>query len=169
MLHAEPPNPSWSLPDGEGITLRVATSADLKELMTVERAAHLAPWGEVVMAREFDIDFSQIWCAEIHPPTWGQALSGFLVFWRVHDELHILNVAVHPMAQRRGVGRGLVGRLIRWGEAHDISLITLEVRRSNIGARALYEQTGFEHMGTRPNYYQDNSEDAVIMTRLIDR
>ena len=43
--------------------------------------------------------------------------------------------------------------------------VTLEVRRSNLGAQTLYERFGFKAAGVRRRYYQDNGEDALIMWR----
>jgi hypothetical protein len=40
---------------------------------------------------------------------------------------------------------------------------TLEVRKSNHAARALYRKYGFNDIGIRRRYYADNREDAVIM------
>ena len=42
--------------------------------------------------------------------------------------------------------------------------MTLEVRKSNAPARALYERFGFETLGERKSYYINPREDAVIMT-----
>jgi [ribosomal protein S18]-alanine N-acetyltransferase len=42
--------------------------------------------------------------------------------------------------------------------------VTLEVRRSNVSAQALYEKYRFLKVGTRKRYYSDNHEDAIIMT-----
>ena len=43
--------------------------------------------------------------------------------------------------------------------------LTLEVRRTNTGAIALYERFRFKPAGLRRRYYQDNGEDAVVMWR----
>jgi ribosomal-protein-alanine N-acetyltransferase len=40
---------------------------------------------------------------------------------------------------------------------------TLEVRRSNVAARSLYEGLGFHVEGTRRDYYQEPREDALIL------
>ena len=45
---------------------------------------------------------------------------------------------------------------------------TLEVRTSNAPAIALYERYGFKSVGTRPRYYADTGEDAIIMWRTTD-
>ena len=46
-----------------------------------------------------------------------------------------------------------------------MALMTLEVRRSNLAAQALYHQCGFLDVGYRKRYYEDNREDALIMYR----
>ena len=42
-------------------------------------------------------------------------------------------------------------------------MLTLEVRVSNLVAQQLYLKYGFRASGTRPRYYTDNGEDALIM------
>lgn len=83
----------------------------------------------------------------------------------IAGEANITNVAVLPECRRQGVGRLLLERLIEICEEENLLLITLEVRRSNIPAIALYESLGFSHEGMRKGYYSDNGEDALIMTR----
>lgn len=83
----------------------------------------------------------------------------------IADEANITNIAVHPKHRRKGIGKVLLARLIEICEDNNFLLITLEVRRSNIAAIALYESLGFLTEGERKNYYSDNGEDALIMTR----
>jgi ribosomal-protein-alanine N-acetyltransferase len=40
----------------------------------------------------------------------------------------------------------------------------LEVRAGNEAALSLYRKFGFDVVGRRPRYYQDNYEDALLMT-----
>ena len=108
-----------------GYAVRLATREDLDALMEVERAAHHAPWSREVFAREFEVDFSNVWCVAGDPAREQPALLGLLVFWVVHDELHILDVAVHPAARRRGVARALVELLAAAGQQREMTLITL--------------------------------------------
>ncbi len=42
--------------------------------------------------------------------------------------------------------------------------VTLEVRKSNLAAQALYRQFGFDKVGRRKRYYRDTGEDALLMT-----
>ena len=74
-----------------------------------------------------------------------------------------MNVAVDPELRRRGIATALLERLLE-RVAPDAQL-TLEVRRSNDGAIALYERFGFRSAGVRRRYYQDNGEDALVMWR----
>ncbi len=53
-------------------------------------------------------------------------------------------------------------------QAGEDSAYTLEVRTSNTAAIALYEQFGFRGAGTRPRYYRDTGEDAMIMWRTAE-
>jgi ribosomal-protein-alanine N-acetyltransferase len=77
----------------------------------------------------------------------------------------VMNVAVAPDRQRRGIASALLGRLFELTADDDRRGYTLEVRVSNAGAIALYERLGFEQRGVRRGYYTDNREDALIMWR----
>jgi [ribosomal protein S18]-alanine N-acetyltransferase len=76
-----------------------------------------------------------------------------------------MNVAVDPARRREGIGRALIEGLI--ARAGTEASYTLEVRVSNAAAIALYESYDFRRAGTRPRYYADNGEDAVIMWRAL--
>lgn len=88
---------------------------------------------------------------------------GYAGMWLILDEGHITNIAVHP--EYRGVGAGslLLEGLIEICRIEAISKLTLEVRKSNLVAQALYKKYGFTEEGIRKGYYGDNKEDAIIM------
>jgi ribosomal-protein-alanine N-acetyltransferase len=88
---------------------------------------------------------------------------GFSIFWVVHDELHILNVATALEHRRRGVGRAALEATLEHGRRHRCTLATLEVRKSNVAALELYKSLRFRPVGVRPNYYADEGEDAIVM------
>lgn len=85
--------------------------------------------------------------------------------WFVLDEAHVCNVAVHPDVQGRGYGHRIFEALIDLAQENSMSMMTLEVRRSNVRAQALYHACGFLDVGYRKRYYEDNREDALIMYR----
>lgn len=95
----------------------------------------------------------------------GENLLGYVGVYCTADEGEITNVAVAQSARRRGVGRALIGELIRVLADRKIFRIVLEVRVSNEPALHLYEQEGFAVVGTRKNFYEKPTEDAYVMVR----
>jgi [ribosomal protein S18]-alanine N-acetyltransferase len=135
------------------------TLDDLPSVMELERVAFSNPWSTDMVRRELTQDWSMVLVIEEE----AGALLGFVIFWLVHDEVHILNVAIDPVQRRRGLGRQVMLAALSHGRSHKCRLATLEVRRSNVAATRLYESLGFRAVGLRPNYYADNHEDAVVM------
>lgn len=95
----------------------------------------------------------------------GEVL-GYVLFWHVTDEIHLLSVAVAPAVRRRGVGRALVEDVLAYAREHAAAKVLLEVRASNAAAIALYRGLGFTEFNVRARYYADG-EDGVEMTRSL--
>lgn len=85
---------------------------------------------------------------------------------RADGELHILAIATHPDFRGRGIATQLLAHVLEVARTTGCSLATLEVRRSNAPAIALYERAGFSTVHVRARYYQDD-EDALVMLRGI--
>lgn len=96
--------------------------------------------------------------------TTADKLIGYCGVWQVLDEGHITTVATHPRYRKNGLGELLLLQMIDLSYNLSIHWLTLEVRVSNYTAQNLYYKYGFESQGLRPKYYQDNQEDAMIMT-----
>lgn len=94
-------------------------------------------------------------------------VAGFLAARKLADELEILNLAVAPAARRQGVAGQLLRAAMKWAAAEGVAKIYLEVRASNAAAKAFYQSHGFHSTGTRPNYYRDPVDDAVLLTAVI--
>ena len=90
----------------------------------------------------------------------GDRVVGYIGIEEISGEKHIINTAVHPDYRRQGVGQLLIKRILNKKD-----IFFLEVRVSNQPAIKLYEKFGFKNVGLRKKYYQDNSEDAIIMRR----
>jgi [ribosomal protein S18]-alanine N-acetyltransferase len=146
----------------ERFILRPMTAADLPKVMEIEQVAFRNPWSQELLRRELGHDWSTILVAE-EPGPRGMVLLGFVIFWVVHDELHLLNVATAPEHRRRGVARAVLQAALDGGRQKRCALATLEVRRSNSAALELYRSFGFRPVGIRPNYYVDEGEDAIVM------
>jgi len=95
-------------------------------------------------------------------------IIGFVGFWLMAGEAHVMNIAVRESYRRQGVGELLLISIIDRAVELKAQVVTLEVRVSNIAARTLYSNYGFVEMGLRRGYYE-NKEDGVVMTIDITR
>jgi ribosomal-protein-alanine N-acetyltransferase len=141
------------------LDIRRLTYADLPQVIAIERRAFPTPWSLAMFVLELSKPGGHCLAARR-----DDRLVGYLVCSRYDTVWHVMNVAVDPDARRSGVASGLLAELLE-RVADPAARLTLEVRRSNAGAIALYERFGFLAAGRRRRYYQDNGEDAVIMWR----
>jgi [ribosomal protein S18]-alanine N-acetyltransferase len=95
------------------------------------------------------------------------ALSGFLVARCVAHEWELENIVTAPQARRKGLGKRLLVALLEHARETKCEAVFLEVRESNIAARRLYEQAGFQQTGRRKSYYANPLEDAVLYRRSL--
>ena len=144
------------------LRLRKMAASDLPAVMAIEHQAFSNPWSTEMVRKELTQDWSTVLVVEEATPS-GWQLRAFAIFWLVADEVHILNMATDGAVRRRGFGRQVMEAVLATGKTQKCRLATLEVRRSNEAALALYNSLGFRAVGMRPSYYQDNKEDAVIM------
>ncbi len=142
------------------VHIRDATHRDLPRILEIERLAFPTPWSLSSFKRELTLPFSRLTVATVDGKE--SVAAGFLCRWLVADECHILNVAVHPDYRRAGVGSELMKLAIAEARARGASLVTLEVRRSNLPARSLYRKFEFEERRLRRHYY-GVGEDAIVM------
>jgi ribosomal-protein-alanine N-acetyltransferase len=138
--------------------IRRLTYADLPQVVAIERRAFPAPWSLAMFVLELSKPAGVCLAATVQ-----DELAGYVVCSRYADVWHLMNVAVSPERRRQGIGRALVVALLERLPAK--AQVTLEVRRSNSAALAMYESFDFRAAGVRPRYYQDNGEDALIMWR----
>jgi [ribosomal protein S18]-alanine N-acetyltransferase len=144
------------------LLIRDVRPEDLANVIALQQVAFKHPWSPELLKRELTHDWSTLLVAAGEMDGCEQLL-GFAIFWLVHDELHILNVATHPRARRQGVGRALMHETLIRARKRPCTLATLEVRRTNDAAISLYRSLGFRTVGVRPNYYVDEQEDALVM------
>ena len=141
--------------------IRRLTYADLPQVIAIERRAFPTPWSLAMFVLELSKP-SGVCLAAVDEDT--ARLAGYLVCSRYERVWHVMNVSVDPDRRREGIASQLLGRLFERVSEED-ARYTLEVRRSNAAALALYEGFGFRVAGVRRRYYQDNGEDAFVMWR----
>ena len=96
-------------------------------------------------------------------------LLGICSAWLVIDELQITFIAVHPMHQRKGLGKFLLTDLIKRFKSHQTNHIHLEVKDSNEAAKAFYKTMGFKTAGYRSNFYKDGSDALILNKEIINK
>lgn len=139
-----------------------ATRADLDAIDEIERHSFTQPWPRATFEAELTRSLARLDVAR------DPGVVGFCNYWIVTDphgggEVHVLAIATHPDHRRAGVGGALLDHALAQGRAAGCSIATLEVRRGNAPAIALYERAGFRTVHVRARYYQDNAEDALVM------
>ena len=139
-------------------------AADVDAVVDIENHSFETPWSRNLFLRELSTEISRMtlaWADEHH-----HRLLGYVCRWLVLDEIQILNLGVHPICRRRGVGRALVQRVIDEAYEKQVNTITLEVRDGNESAMKLYESFGFERTGLRPDYYGNGRHGVLMSLRL---
>jgi [ribosomal protein S18]-alanine N-acetyltransferase len=96
-------------------------------------------------------------------------IAGFAAIQQILDEAELRNLVVHSSHRRNGIGRALLENLIRRLQESGAKELYLEVRPSNQPARAFYAAAGFKLQYTRPDYYRNPGEDALVMALDITR
>lgn len=135
------------------------TMDHIDDVMVVENLSFRVPWSRNAFIEEIcNNKFARYISAQV-----GGKVIGYAGMWKVVDEGHITNIAVHPEFRGVGVGSRLLEYLIGMAKNEAISSMTLEVRKSNLTAQGLYNKYGFVVGGLRKGYYSDNGEDALIM------
>ena len=142
-------------------SIRALEREDLDAVLEIERASHPAPWSRETFLEETHRGWARLEVLREQP---GGPVRGYLNYWLVGDEVHILNLTVDPAARRRGLAARLLEHVFAFAREHRCVMVTLEVRRSNRPAIALYRRHDFRPVGLRPRYY-GNGEDAILMLR----
>jgi len=142
------------------LILRPGSPADLLQVEEIENHSFSDPWPRAALLAELH-------CDSLRWPLIAERegrVEGYLMAWRIIDQLHVLNLAVCPAARRCGTGSKLLQAAINNAGTKGLHKVTLEVREGNTAARMFYGHHGFKDTGRRPGYYKDTGEDAIIMS-----
>ena len=96
-------------------------------------------------------------------------LIGVCSGWLIFEEIHVTSFAVHPLYQRKGIGRLILKDLINRSDNLGTNQILLEVKNLNEPAKALYESMGFKIKGHRSKFYKDGSDALVYIKDLTKK
>jgi len=150
---------------GEWI-IEPATVEALPDILHIEEACFSSPWTRKMLEAELSGNpFAHFLLAKQVTPGERGAVSiiGYLCFWVVFEEVRLMNLAVIESMRHKGIAKALVSRALEVGVAQTAERALLEVRASNQAAHALYRSLGFRDVSTRPTYYTNPIEDALLM------
>lgn len=138
--------------------IRIATSNDLVDILSIEKKVFKHPWSK----EQLDWELNSQPVAENYVMIAKGIMIGYLFSHIIDDDVQILNIAIDIPFQHEGYGEQLLSYFL--DQFNTDSSIHLEVRKSNFPAINLYLKFGFHEIGTRKGYYADG-EDAIIMQR----
>jgi ribosomal-protein-alanine N-acetyltransferase len=146
------------------ITIDFMRKEDIDQVLAIERASFSMPWSGNLFMSEFRSPLVSTLLVSLSSTEPKRIVTGYIVFWLIADEMHILNLAVAPGHRQRGIAKMLVLAGVKYIYAKGARRAFLEVRASNSIAQKLYSSLGFTGSSVRRNYYDSPVEDAVVMT-----
>jgi ribosomal-protein-alanine N-acetyltransferase len=144
------------------LTFGPCGEGDIPEMMAIERDSSPNPWSEGMFLNELATPIARLLIARATGDVRG-SIAGYIVYWRIDDEIHLQDIAVRRDLRRRHIAFRLLAEAVSMECAKGACKATLEVRRTNRPAQQLYEKFGFSVQGLRKGYYTDTGEDALIM------
>lgn len=142
---------------------RKANEEDAARIAEIERAVFSDAWSEDAVRETMCQKTAEIYVAEDR-----KTIVGYIVIYTVLDESEVVRIAVDAGFRERGTGGFLLDTVISEGALKGTDVWHLEVRKSNMAARALYQKKGFRDAGIRKGFYDNPKEDAVLMTRSLE-
>jgi [ribosomal protein S18]-alanine N-acetyltransferase len=152
--------PTWQL--------EAITAQDLDKILIIDRLAFKRPWSRTLYLDELSCDKAFSYAVKCNRADQDLTIIAY-AFWRmVVTELHIVRIAVAPDFRSKGVATWLLQQCFKLAkQKKDFDSICIEVRPSNNAAIALYRKLGFYVIGTRPHYYPESGEDALVMRKQL--
>jgi ribosomal-protein-alanine N-acetyltransferase len=136
---------------------------DLEQVMQIEPLIYTHPWTRGNFRDSLNAGYS---CLVMEC---GGELAGYGVLMIGAREAHLLNLSVALDWQGKGCGRALLMHLLQIARESEAEHVFLEVRPSNVAARRLYVDLGFQDMTLRRGYYPSGRgrEDAILMVLAL--
>ncbi len=130
----------------------------LDDIEKIEAEASANPWPKEITESYLNSENAAFFLGFLNNEPAGYISLSFVL-----DEGSVLNVAVKKRFRRLGIAKSLIRAAKDFAKTKKLSFLSLEVRESNLPAKALYEGEDFEILGKRKGYYENPKEDALIM------
>lgn len=144
-------------------TISKLLSSHLEGVAELERLCFAEPWSQQSLA--LLLQNANLGVVALNEDGAPIGYGGLLT---VLDEGQITNIAVHPDHRSKGVGKAILKEIICESKKRGIRDLSLEVRQSNLPAKALYQSHGFEIAGVRKGFYRHPTEDGLVMILSLD-
>jgi len=142
--------------------IRFMKEEDIQSVAEVEKECFSSPWSEKSLREELENPQAYFFVADV-----GGEIAGYMGTISVFGECSVTNIAVKEKWRKKGIASSVLHRAILNSVYLGDEFITLEVRKSNTSAIALYEKFGFVKMGERKNFYRQPTEDAFIYNKYL--
>jgi len=146
----------------KGLKASQMTLGDLDQVLDIEQGSYGIPWSRSMFLEEMSNKIGRQLVFRLK-----ENIVGYVCYWNVVDECHILNIAVHPKHRRKGIATAILKILEAASRGRHVVRILLDVGRNNHAARSLYKKCGFHTVGFRKNYYAESGDDALLMDKII--
>ena len=135
----------------------------LDEVLLIETSSSLTPWSKEMFLEELRNPLVHSFIYR-RGEAQDHSLAGFICFRNIGEESELLNIGVHPLYRRKGIGRRLMQFYVEFGKAKQIKTFYLEVHVSNPPAIRLYQGFSYQPAGMRKKFYQGKF-DALMMVK----
>lgn len=138
---------------------------DTTDVLAIESSAHTHPWTEKLFLSNFGKRYIN------HVMVIDNKIVGYFIASYVAGEVTLLNIAIDPEFQGKGLGQYLLSYLKQFSGSLEQQEIWLEVRASNRSAIAVYQKLGFVEVDVRAAYYpaENGREDAIVMCCYLEQ
>lgn len=141
--------------------IRRATVDDLDWLASFEQTNFTQPYQAKDLLYELtENPFSSTWILLV-----DDMACGYGILWVMYDQAQLVKIGIASDYRRNGYGHLILEHLINEAIDQGCELMTLEVRQSNQPAIAFYQKHDFQQVAIRKDYYQNPSEDALLMMK----
>ena len=143
--------------------IRPIQKKDIKQIAELEKVIFTDPWEEESFT---DLLGEQNWGGFVAETPSG--IIGYACYYIAVSEAHLTNIAVVPEYRRKLVAHQLLENILTLVVERNCEFLLLEVRPSNSSAIAFYRKYGFVDLYTRPGYYHNPPEAALVMVKYFE-
>ena len=139
--------------------IEIANIDEIDDILQIEHSSFTDPWSKSSFEEAINSDNITVYSVTND----NGNMVGFSCLLMIDYEAEILNIAVDRNSRNQGIGTLLATHMINICRSNGVEDIFLEVRESNVSARALYDKLGFAEIGKRKKYYSNPPADAILM------